>query len=139
MTRQALAEADYHDASYCVLSQSNLKCITKTKPFLLLHRLVRDQPSNFIPAGGECTEQDSFCQKFPNLRWESALKKRGFLVSGAFLHSTQVVSVPWLQQETWSMVDNLALMAIQAMKANFGIACENQIPLPHEYFAHQRL
>lgn len=138
MTRQALAEADHHDASYCILSQGNLKCITKTEPLLLLHRLVSDQPSNFIPTGGECTEQDPFCEKFPNLRWEIALKK-GFLVSGAFYHSTQIVSAPWLQQETRSMVDNLALIAIPTMKANFGVACENQIFLPHEHFVHHTL
>lgn len=54
-------------------------------------------------------------------------KKRWFLVSEAVLHSTQVVTTPWFQQEILSIVDNLSLIASQAMKANFGVACENQM------------
>ena len=57
-------------------------------------------------------------------------KKRWFLDSGALLHRTHVVSTPWHQPETRSIVANLSFIAIQAMKANFGVAWENQIPLP---------
>lgn len=58
------------------------------------------------------------------------LKNRWFLVSWAVLHRTHVESMPWLQQEIRSIVANLSRIAIQAMKANFGVAWENQVLLP---------
>ena len=46
--------------------QGSLKSIAKSKPLLLLHRLVCDLPDNVIPTSRVSVEQYPFGDSFPN-------------------------------------------------------------------------